>query len=555
MTMFQTYCGCIQSLAAAIANISIWESCTSNSTTRRYHLIEQICARVATGQRGLFISAFLPRGTPLFAVAFLYEAARFQWNHNRSLWSIPLMSFNRSISSALSTAVLMLVLSLAVIAIGIIAAMGSPAVAAQVKLGAELGQTILPAHGGKIYLRISLKALKTHRSNDERTPVNVALVLDRSGSMSGPRLRAAKEAAREALARLSSDDYVSLVAYNHEVDVLRAAGRLGSHSNLNARISDLTANGTTALYAGVREGARQVKRFKSDRRVNRVILMSDGLANVGPSSPHELANLGRRLGSKGITVTTIGLGLSYNEDLMSRLALSSDGNHAFAETPDDLAEIFDAEFGDTLSIAAQDLEIIIECHEGFTPRRILGRKAEINGQKVRVKLNQIPGGSERYLVLELDAPDGQDVGAADVADVQLRYFDFDRNERADESMPVQVRISKDAKEAERSVNKPVMSQITALIATETNEKAVTLRDKGDITGARKLLEDNASYIKKERQRLGSGVGAAPAASLSVLDELSKDNSEAARNLDQHNWAKTRKSMRYKQHKAKQQQSY
>ena len=465
------------------------------------------------------------------------------------------MSLNRSVSSALSTAILMLLLSLAVIAIGVIAAMGSPAMAAQVKLEADLGQSVLSTHGGKVYLRISLKALKAHRSDDERTPVNVALVLDRSGSMSGPRLRAAKEAAREALSRLSSDDYVSLVAYNHEVDVLREAGRLGSHSTLNARISDLTANGTTALYAGVREGSRQVKEFQSDRRVNRVILMSDGLANVGPSKPRELGELGRKLGSQGITVTTIGLGLSYNEDLMSRLALASDGNHAFAETPDDLAEIFDAEFGDTLSIAAQDIEIIIECHEGFVPQRILGRKAEIDGKQVRVKLNQIPGGSERYLVLELDAPSDRDVGPADVADVRLRYFDFDKNARADDRRPVKVRISKNKKEAEESLNKPVMSQVTAIIATEVNEKAVTLRDKGDIKGARELLEKNAGYIKKERARLGSGANAAPTASLKVLDELSKDNSVAAKNLDQHNWAKTRKSMRYKQHKAKQQQAY
>ncbi len=465
------------------------------------------------------------------------------------------MSFNRSISSALSTAALMLILSLAVIAIGVIAAMGSPATAAQVKLGAELGQSVLPAKGGKVYLRLSLKALKTHYDEDDRAPVNVALVLDRSGSMSGARIRAAKDAAREAISRLSSDDYVSLVAYNHNVNVLRAAGRLGSHSNLDAIISDLTANGTTALYAGVRTGADQVKRFQARDRVNRVILMSDGLANVGPSTPRELAELGRKLGSKGITVTTIGLGLSYNEDLMSRLALASDGNHAFAETPDDLAEVFDAEFGDTLSIAAQDLEIIIECFEGFTPKRILGRKADIDGQRVRIKLNQIPGGSERYLVLELDGPTDRDVGAVDVADVKLRYYDFDSKERADERAPVRVNISKDAEEADKSVNKPVMSQVTALIATETNEKAVTLRDAGKIDAARKLLEKNADYLKKERVRLGSGAGAAPAASLGVLDELTKDNKEAARNLDANNWVKTRKSMRYKQHKAKQQQAY
>src|SRR5690606_19740815 len=139
------------------------------------------------------------------------------------------------------------------------------------------------------------------------------------------------------------------------------------------------------------------------QRINRVILMSDGLANVGPSTPSELAELGRKLGGKGISVTTIGLGLGYNEDLMQKLALASDGNHAFAEKPSDLIEIFNSEFGDTLSIAAQEIEITIECRDGFRPKRVLGRQAEIDGKRIKIKLNQLTGGHERYLVVELEA--------------------------------------------------------------------------------------------------------------------------------------------------------
>ncbi|MBC7830835.1 MAG: VWA domain-containing protein, partial [Hyphomicrobium sp.] len=219
--------------------------------------------------------------------------------------------------------------------------------AAELKLDADLGQTVLStSKPGSVFLRLNLKSLTTAK-NERRTPVNVAIVIDRSGSMQGDRIAAAREGARVALKRLSSDDIVSLVSYNHDFDVLSPAAPLrDSRDKLIEAIDNLQASGTTALYAGVQEGGRQVEKFVSDNNVNRVILLSDGLANVGPSTPGELAELGRKLASKGISVSTIGLGLDYNEDLMQRLAAASDGNHAFVERPSDLAEIFDREFGD-----------------------------------------------------------------------------------------------------------------------------------------------------------------------------------------------------------------
>ncbi len=191
-----------------------------------------------------------------------------------------------------------------------------------------------------------------------------------------------------------------------------------------------------------------------------MILLSDGLANVGPSSPREVAELGRELASKGISVTTIGLGLEYNEDLMQRLAAASDGNHVFVERPSDLAEIFDREFGDALSIAAQDLTITIECRAGFKPTRVLGREAEISGQRITLMLNQLQADNERYVVVELEAPKGEAAGERDVAEVGVEYLDLDGNQRKKADANVRVQLKDDAKAAEASINKQVMSQVT-----------------------------------------------------------------------------------------------
>lgn len=431
-----------------------------------------------------------------------------------------------------------------------------PAHAAELKLEADLGQGVLASNKpGTVYLRLSLKSLGAAK-REKRTPINAAIVIDRSGSMSGDRIAAAKEGARVALKRLAADDKVALVAYNHGVDVLSPAAPLtDGRERLIAAIDGLQAGGTTALHAGVEEGGRQVEEYLAATNVNRVVLLSDGLANVGPSSPAALATLGHKLAAKGITVSTIGLGLDYNEDLMQRLAAASDGNHVFVERPSDLAEIFDREFGDALSVSARDITIIIECRAGFSPKRILGREGSIEGNKIAVKLNQLQAQNERYIVVELEAADAHGEGAADVADVRVTYTDLDSGKSVEAEAKPSVRFSSNAKEIDESLNKPVMSQVTQQIATEKSEMAVELRDKGDVEGARKALEENAAYIKRTRGALSTGSLPAPQASVSALDDLEKQNREAASSLDDDSWGRTRKTMRNDQHKSKVQQAY
>ncbi len=431
-----------------------------------------------------------------------------------------------------------------------------PALAAPVEVEAKLGQSLILAEKpGRVYLRLSLKALAA-RPAERRTSLNVALVLDRSGSMQGDRIVAAKDAATMALSRMSADDTVALVAFNHNVDVLQPATRLGaSFADLKADIEEFRADGTTAIYAGVVEGGREARRFYSPDKVNRVILMSDGLANVGPATPKELGDLGRELASQGVTVSTIGLGLDYNEDLMQRLAAASDGNHAFVERPSDLVEIFNREFGDALSIAAQDITITIECRAGWRPLRLLGREGEISGNKITLKLAQLQEKNERYIVVELEPASGHGTGDADIADVSVGYLDLATKARAESKAQVRARYSSSTTEIEASTDKGVMAQVTAQIATEENEKAVLLRDKGDVDGAKKALEDNAAYLKRSKEAYASGASPAAPPALDALSDLERKNSEAASNLGEENWGKTRKGMRSDQHKTKVQQSY
>ena len=132
------------------------------------------------------------------------------------------------------------------------------------------------------YIRISLTGFELPES-DVRPPVNVAIVIDNSGSMNGSKIVQARQAAIAAVERLSDHDIVSVVLYNSSVQVLVPATRATDREQIIRKIESVRAGGDTALFAGVSKGAAEVRKFLDEKSVNRVILLSDGRANVGPA--------------------------------------------------------------------------------------------------------------------------------------------------------------------------------------------------------------------------------------------------------------------------------
>jgi Ca-activated chloride channel family protein len=291
------------------------------------------------------------------------------------------------------------------------------------------------------YVRIGLTGCP-EREKKERVPVNVAIVIDKSGSMSSDRkIENAKEAALLAVDKLDCSDILSVVAYNHEVEVLVPATKLTDKRSVREEIRRLNADGTTALYAGVQKGADEVRKFLVRQRVNRIVLISDGLANVGPAGPDQLGRLGCQLAEEGISVTTIGLGLGYNEDLMSKLAFTSDGGHYFAQQSCDLTEIFDKEFARTLSVVAQKVQIEIICGEGLRPVRILGREGQIKDRTVTLDIQNIYGNHEKFVILEVELPAHTEGKIRELACVRVNYLDMETDTAKKTDGVVDVRFS------------------------------------------------------------------------------------------------------------------
>ena len=158
--------------------------------------------------------------------------------------------------------------------------------------------------------------------------------------------------------------------------------------------------GSTALHAGVVLGAKQIRELFSKERVNRVILLSDGLANVGPSTTSELARLGRDLRGDGIAVSTVGLGDDYNEDLMTALAEASNANYYYVKDAEKLPGIFAQELGMARSLIARNVIIRIEAPDGVQLKEIIGQpEIECHDRTAEIKMPELFGAEKRRFLV------------------------------------------------------------------------------------------------------------------------------------------------------------
>lgn len=422
-----------------------------------------------------------------------------------------------------------------------------------VKIEAALANPVMLAGAkGPNYLRVAVTGEKPADSAP-RVPLNVSIVIDRSGSMQGEKIEAAKRAAKSAIERLRPNDTVSVIAYETSVNIVQPAIRIDDNfdkaamtrQQILSAIDTITAAGNTALFAGVSMAAGEIRKESRSGRVSRIVLLSDGLANVGPSSPGELAELGTSLGREGICVTTLGLGLDYNEDLMSKLASASDGNHMFIDSVEALDRAYAMEFGDAMTVVARNVAVEILCEEGVRPVRVLGRDAIIDNRKVNVQLGEISTGRTKYCLVELDMSSPQPSSRVAAATwvsyqtaartVQSRYGDatFPSAEGKTASNPVAVRYTDRPNDVEQNLNKEIMIAAVQQIAAERNELALRLRDAGKIDEARQEFESNASYLNSNSEMFNS-------------EQLRKDglaNDFGAKNLDPEKWNYNRKLQR------------
>ncbi len=313
----------------------------------------------------------------------------------------------------------------------------------------------------------------------ERPLLNLALVLDRSGSMGGSKLKFAKEAAIYAVHNLLPEDRVAVVIYDNSVEVLVPSTLVGEQRGRIAElIGRICTGGSTALHAGWLEGATQVAAYQETGRLNRVALLSDGLANVGETNPKVITEQVRGLAQRGITTSTLGVGLEYNENLMAAMAEAGEGNYYFIESSADIPRIFARELGGILGSG-------VRLRLGQQARVLGELKQEASGDYI---LPNLVSGAPLEFLLELEAPEGREASL----ELELGWeTPAGQRERLEATLRLPVL---EAAEFERLEAHP---EVAAALARLENSKAIRARQRAVLA----QYQEKLARLRRELEQI------------------------------------------------------
>ena len=361
------------------------------------------------------------------------------------------------------------------------------------RLHVESDRTLIrSAASSKRYVRISFTAPASRR-RDERLPVNVALVLDRSGSMGGGKLDLARQAAERALALLNESDRFAVVVYDDVVDVVSdsAMATRAARARAADRLAGIEPRGSTDLCAGWLTGCEQVGRELGRDSIARCLLLTDGLANHGVTDRAELARHAGELRARGVATSTFGVGADFDERLLQAMAEAGGGNAYYLRDAERISEYLHSELGEALEVVARGATLVVHLPDGVTAEPLGRWRSHRDGRTLRVELDDLVSEQEVELAIALRFPPGRD-GARVDAIVTLE--DRDTALEATEE-----RLSwtyAPHRENDRQPRSSTVDRVVArFYAARARAEAVDRNRDGDLVGARRVLRATADRIR------------------------------------------------------------
>jgi len=273
----------------------------------------------------------------------------------------------------------------------------------QLEVVLDTRKDVLASNSGEsLDVLLRLRAPMQEIDGNTRAQLAVSLVIDRSGSMNGGKLDEAKRCALDLLSRLKDDDWVSVVIYDDQVEVLLETMSVRiAKTLLPIRLDGIDPDGMTNLHGGWLKGAETLAPRAGNGVVSRVILLSDGQANRGLLEREAIYEQVRELASAGVTTSTVGIGFDFNEELMTAIATAGQGNSWYGQRAEDLAESFDAELGFLTHLVWHDVRIHLETPLLTHMGQIRVRNDYVQNAGRQYCLPSIAQGSEVWMAISL----------------------------------------------------------------------------------------------------------------------------------------------------------
>ncbi|HHY37700.1 MAG TPA: VWA domain-containing protein [Clostridia bacterium] len=361
---------------------------------------------------------------------------------------------------------------------------------------------IRPGIAGVVWALVELtSAAVKNEENPKRLPLNVGLVLDRSGSMTGKPLEYVKNAAAFVVEQVGAGDRFSLVTFDDQVNVLCPAGHVTNKDYLKSLIGAIQPGGSTNLSGGFLRGCREVLGEARPGRVNRVILLTDGQANVGITEPSVLSAKARSMAEKGISITSIGVGEDFNEDLLIAMSEAGRGNYYYIKNPDEIPGVFAEELQGLLKVVAQGIRVTVTGGPGCKVIGVLGYEPAMVPEGVTVDLPDMYENETKVLVLELAHPPFLP-GDHEILRVGVDYSDSLGNL---EAVSLGIGVTLPVGDGPAELYKPNIEVIKVVELTRTalaKDKAVDAIDRDDFDEGRKVLEERLHALDQLQQAFG-----------------------------------------------------
>ncbi len=356
-------------------------------------------------------------------------------------------------------------------------------------------QYLSPGEPSTVYLMVRLHQPKIDLEGT-RMPINTSFVLDRSGSMGGGKLQYTKQAVEFAISHLDPDDYASVVLFDDDINVLAPHNKVTHKDSIIQLIRQVFTRGSTNLSGGLLKGMELVKDVAGEERVNRVILLTDGLANRGVTEPAKLVKMVKEIKSQNISVSAMGVGEGFAEDLLVDMAEAGNGNFYYIASPDEIPGIFEQELSGLLSVTGQNLSLSITPRNNVEVTRFLGYPAQMVDGTLHINLPDMYNGDTKTVLIETMVYPA-DKGKMPLADINFNYTDVTGDLTTIKyDISAEMEVTDDPACLESGPNLQVMKEVEIFRTSEVQEDAMQDSDAGNYEKARQKLNEQVERLRK-----------------------------------------------------------